>query len=282
MAGEGETFGGHGDVEEAVPWILGSVLAVVTGAGTLMASVALARDEVTGTNMVEDVLCRAFGGQTCHAVANLTLDEARQVQLVLQGCEGSTVARCFEDGLERFGVAPEHAVEWFADECDQGRVWACIYLGNFLRDGTGVAVDAERAAALYRQACDVGHAFGCTNLGLLYEAGTGVEADAAQAAALYRRGCDGGEATGCTNLGFLYRTGAGVEADAAQAAALYRQGCDGGHAPGCTNLGSLYRTGTGVGADAAQAAALYRQGCDGGDAGGLHQPRVSLWRWDGR
>jgi hypothetical protein len=74
------------DVEEAVPWILGSVLAFVTGAGTLMASVPLARDEVTGTNMVEDALCRAFGGQTCHAVANLTRDEARQLELLLQGC----------------------------------------------------------------------------------------------------------------------------------------------------------------------------------------------------
>jgi hypothetical protein len=152
------------DVEEAVPWILGSVLAFVTGAGTLMASVPLARDEVTGTNMVEDALCRAFGGQTCHAVANLTRDEARQLELLLQGCATGAGARCVEDGLALYDVAPEEAFAWF------------------------------------EAACAGGNARGCTNLGILYRNGTGVEANAAQAAALYRQGCDGGELRGAAPI----------------------------------------------------------------------------------
>jgi TPR repeat protein len=100
------------------------------------------------------------GGRTCHAVANLTRDEARQLELLLQGCATGAGTRCVEDGLALYDVAPEEAFAWF------------------------------------EAACAGGNARGCTNLGILYRNGTGVEADAAQAAALYRQGCDGGEPLG--------------------------------------------------------------------------------------
>jgi TPR repeat protein len=78
----------------------------------------------------------------------------------------------------------------FALACDDERVDGCFALASALETGTGIPVDAERAAVLYRASCenqDYGES--CFRLGLMYQRGEGVPPSPGEAANLTRRAC---------------------------------------------------------------------------------------------
>jgi uncharacterized protein len=142
------------------------------------------------------------------------------------------------------------AIELFDKACDGRDGPACIELGEFAEQGTGLFTpDLERAEEAYRDAarvsqldCDRGDRAACVDLGYLYESSNGVIKDSIRAAKLYEAGCAAGVVYGCARLGRLYLVGRGVIEDADHAALLFEKACSGGVADACLLLGTLAET----------------------------------------
>lgn len=136
----------------------GEVIGGITGLAVLIGALLVAApprgDEAL--TLADRLVCEAFPGEICNAMADLTENEQLQLSLIERACEGGVTAECLSRGLE-------------------------IY-----------KVDGETAARLWAASCLGGDAGGCTNLGVIYERGFGVEADPAEAARLYGQGCEGG------------------------------------------------------------------------------------------
>jgi TPR repeat protein len=73
------------------------------------------------------------------------------------------------------------AAAWYRKAADQGNVAAQIHLGDFYRDGRGVARDMTEAIVWYRKAADQGDAGAQGTLGLLYSVGMGTARDDVEA-----------------------------------------------------------------------------------------------------
>ncbi|MEO1479023.1 MAG: tetratricopeptide repeat protein, partial [Bacteroidota bacterium] len=197
------------DWEKKPVAILSAVLASVSFAVTLAASVPLQRD-AEGLSLVDRALCTVFKGPVCLDVQRLTPSEQARLEFLLFACQGGLIEECLLRGTAGWKTAPAEAARLFRVACDGGSAGGCTFLGYLHQEGLGVAEDAEAAARLYRQGCDGGNAGGCTFLGYLHQEGLGVAEDAEAGARLYRQGCDGGNADGCTRLGYLHQEGLGV------------------------------------------------------------------------
>lgn len=124
-------------------------------------------------------VCNQLAMRLITGMDNTTKDLARGERLTRRACD-LNIENCGFSG-ELLGKAnkPNDAVELARrgcedkdprtglDEGDQGRAnqyrgEACLTLGKFYRDGTGVKKDVKRAKALMTKGCEVGYAPSCT------------------------------------------------------------------------------------------------------------------------
>lgn len=99
------------------------------------------------------------------------------------------------DRESRLGRASEdfqrgdHASAWFRfwSLAREGYAAAQFNLGQFYRQGIGIAADLAAARYWYAEAAAQGHPHAQYNLGLMYERGDGTMADLVEAKAWYRR-----------------------------------------------------------------------------------------------
>jgi len=108
---------------------------------------------------------------------------------------GSDAAAQVADRSTRLARANEdfqrgdHANAWFGfwGLAREGVPAAQFNLGQFYREGIGIAADLGFARYWYAEAAAQGHAFAQYNLGLMYERGDGTTPDRVEAKAWYRR-----------------------------------------------------------------------------------------------
>jgi TPR repeat protein len=83
----------------------------------------------------------------------------------------------------------DHANAWFGfwGLAREGLPAAQFNLGQFYREGIGIAADLTFARYWYAEAAAQGHAYAQYNLGLMYERGDGTTPDLVEAKAWYRR-----------------------------------------------------------------------------------------------
>lgn len=83
----------------------------------------------------------------------------------------------------------DHANAWFGfwGLAREGLAAAQFNLGQFYREGIGIAADLAIARYWYSEAAAQGHAYAQYNLGLMYERGDGATPDLVEAKAWYRR-----------------------------------------------------------------------------------------------
>lgn len=256
------------DLEDSLPFVAGVVMALVVGTGTFVASVPLTRDAVRGTNMVEEGLCWAFGGQVCHRVAGLTADEEMRAQRVLDGCATGAPAICVAEGFAQNGIDSVSAALHWQAACEGRDAQACTNLGVSFQQGHGISHSFSDAADHYWKGCELGSAHGCTNLGNLYRWGHGVARDRGRADELFREGCDAGIARACRALGNRYQPGPGLAENATERVESFSWNCDLGNTGDCYHAGFAFQWGQGVARDSIQAINFYRRSCDLGDGEG--------------
>lgn len=138
---------------------------------------------------------------------------------------------------------------------EAGDSTACIILGDAYANGSGVAVDGEKAIEYYAMAAERGESFGYECIGMLYYAGEIIQADY-KAAFEYFTKVDGHKSF-CTlySLGEMYRVGLYVEKDLSKACEYYREiafsdekyaDMDDYYWCACYRLGHALHTGEGV------------------------------------
>lgn len=142
--------------------VIGGITGLAVLIGALIAAAPPRGDEAL--TLADRLVCEAFPGEICNAMADLTEDEQLLLSLIERACEGGVTEECHARGLD-------------------------IY-----------EVDGATAARLWTASCRGGNAQGCSNLGFMYETGLGVAPDPAEAARLYAQGCEGGDAYGCINF----------------------------------------------------------------------------------
>jgi TPR repeat protein len=122
-----------------------------------------------------------------------------------------------------------------------------------LEDGIGAARNGDYSAALFllQPLADQGNPEAEFALGDLY--GSGIIMDAAKAADWYRRAANQGLPEAENNLGALYSSGEGVPSDPAQALRWWRLAADHGLATAQANLADLLSDGDRVPQDLVQA-----------------------------
>jgi TPR repeat protein len=83
----------------------------------------------------------------------------------------------------------DHANAWFGfwGLAREGHAAAQFNLGQFYREGIGIAADLTIARYWYAEAAAQGHAYAQYNLGLMFERGDGTTPDLVEAKAWYRR-----------------------------------------------------------------------------------------------
>ena len=79
-----------------------------------------------------------------------------------------------------------------------------VILAKILEEGSGVAVDLEKAAALLKRAVRSGDLQALSMLGRLYESGKGVEKSEEWAVYLFERAWNGGEPSVARHFGICY------------------------------------------------------------------------------
>ena len=152
-------------------------------------------------------------------------------------------------GVGGCGVADEGAAfQCFLQAAEMGDTKARHNAAMCYKDGTGVAVANDKAAAFFRAAGADGYSKAQYQLAVMLDQGVRVEADPAEAAALYRSAAEeGGDPRAWCNLGVLYEGGRGVEQSDAQARACFQAAADLGDENGMTNIAMLAKKASGEG-----------------------------------
>lgn len=212
----------------------------------------------------------------------VTQDGARALQLFKDACRMHEPTACSAVAyFTKYGRGTssdaEQAEKYYRDaevyykrECDEGRLSACVDLGELYLWAPGIK-NAKAAKPLFEKACNLGRREGCRGLGVVLRDGKGTLRDGKSAAAVLKDGCDRGDGASCIYYGELYLTGEGVDVDKPRAGTLFdrasgifKKGCDNGHAYSCQQLASLYYQGRGVAQDFSLAAKLFQKACDNG------------------
>jgi TPR repeat protein len=148
---------------------------------------------------------------------------------------------------------------------DPADVQAQLALADSYLAGSGVEIDAAKAAWWYRQAAEQGDPGAQLRLGELYEHGIGVAQDLEEAFTWYGLAADHGDAAAQANLGDLYESGSGIRSNKA-AVHYYRLAAAQGYRDAQADLGRMYELGKGVAPDPAQAWLWYARAAAQGDA----------------
>lgn len=120
-------------------------------------------------------------GLLCGVLACLVTGAAAYAQMPDKGARLVRANEDFQRG--------DHANAWFGfwSLAREGNPSAQFNLGQFYREGIGIAADLGIARYWYAEAAAQGHAFAQYNLGMMFERGDGATADLVEAKAWYRR-----------------------------------------------------------------------------------------------
>jgi uncharacterized protein len=166
--------------------------------------------------------------------------------------------------------ALDNSIKSLDQSCHQAfALPACVVLGSYYENGSGVPKDEMKAAALYDKACKGKNPEGCSALARMSKSGKGGPVDQQRGAELHQQACQQGSSKGCVDLGRAHLEGQGVKKDAKKANEFFSIACDARDPLGCYFLGSSYENGLGVKKDEKRAAELYQQAVDGGEALGF-------------
>ncbi len=132
-------------------------------------------------------------------------------------------------------------------QAQDGDVQSQAIVGDFYREGKGVAANPAQALDWLAKAAVRGHTGAQYALGRMYEKGPGTEIDYSKAARWYKAAAElGGHPDAQYALGRLYFNGRGVLHDYAKAVKWYRRAADQGHPDAQYIVGSMYQGGWGV------------------------------------
>jgi serine/threonine protein kinase len=160
-------------------------------------------------------------------------------------CSLGTAQSCTSLGKKYFegdGVAKDdaRALDLSLQGCDAGDAEGCTAVGVQYGNGTqAVTRDRVRANVFFKQGCDGGDPVGCTNLGVLHNSGDEAIAYEVRAVKLYEQGCDNGVLLACADAGVRYENGYGVPSNRDKALALYSKACSGTVAGACEEVKRL-------------------------------------------
>ncbi len=114
-------------------------------------------------------------GRGCYGLGDLyllglgvTADFAKALSLFNQACDRRYAPACknlgtlYIEGIVAHDYQPDpRGAEYMRRGCEDGDAEACLFYGDFLEQGRGVAQDAAKAKESFRRACDKGDKRGC-------------------------------------------------------------------------------------------------------------------------
>ena len=127
-----------------------------------------------------------------------------------------------------------------------GNASAQLVLGLKLLNGTGVAMNIEKAAGWLRRAAESGQPVAQESLGVLYQTGTGVIADGAKAARWYEASALQGNVKAMANLAKTYAGGSAQGPDVTKAVRWFTRAAKLGDVDSQFDLAVLFERGEGV------------------------------------
>ncbi|ALM81436.1 hypothetical protein APV63_07450 [Helicobacter pylori] len=92
------------------------------------------------------------------------------------------------------------AKEYFEKACELNEALTCTLVGEFYRDGEGVAKDLKKAFEYSAKACELNDAKGCYALAAFYNEGKGVAKDEKQTTENLEKSCKLGLKEACDIL----------------------------------------------------------------------------------
>ncbi len=127
----------------------------------------------------------------------------------------------------------------FAQECKEGKAYACTNYGIMLANGEGGAKDAAKARETLEHACGLKQTVACLRLAGLWEKGEGGVDDPSVAARYYKQACELNAKEGCRRYADLLAAGKTTEKDGKKAATYYYwRACSLGDASSCQKQSS--------------------------------------------
>jgi hypothetical protein len=157
--------------------------------------------------------------------------------------EGDAVACVFASKLfNDKEVTKKHIIE-LTSGCNSRDSFACLAVGEALREGKGVAKDLSQGNEFFKKACELGEGLGCYYLGYSYEQGEGVTSSYTKALNFYLKACESNYGKACDNAGFYYHNGRGGKQSDQKATDMYLKACHLSH--DCISIGDRYWLGEG-------------------------------------
>lgn len=152
-----------------------------------------------------ELLCKRKAKNACENLAFMLFwalggpkDEARAAALFDVTCQTGNVVACTNLAALVRTEEPARAAKALGRACaartPDGD--ACAYLGELLRKGEGVRVDATRALELFRKACGLKSARGCADVGASYH----FSGQTTKARRYMKRACELGDTEVCDYL----------------------------------------------------------------------------------
>lgn len=163
--------------------------------------------------------------------------------LVVSACATNVVA----DKRARFDVATTaydagdypRAYSIWSELAEEDDLAAMRNAAQMLRQGKGVAKDAEKAFDLYLEAAEKGFVTAMANVAEMYLSGEGTAKDEKAAVAWYTRAATAGLSLAQVKLADMYDQGIGVERDPARSRALLERAARNGYGPARTRLEAM-------------------------------------------
>ncbi len=163
--------------------------------------------------------------------------------LLLSACATNVVA----DKRARFDVAtaaydagdyPRAYAIW-SELADEDDLAAMRNTAQMLRQGKGVAKDADKAFDLYKEAAEKGFVTAMANVAEMYLSGEGTEKNEKEAVIWYTRAATAGLSLAQVKLADMYEQGIGVERDPARSRMLLERAARNGYGPARTRLEAM-------------------------------------------
>jgi TPR repeat protein len=147
----------------------------------------------------------------------------------------------------------------------RGNTAAQLVLGQKLLNGTGMAMNIEKAAVWLERAAEGGQPIAQESLGVLYQTGTGVAADMSKAMQWYDAAAQQGNVKAMANLAKAYAGGSTQGADFTKAVKWFTRAAELGDVDSQFDLAVLFERGEGVPRSLADAYKWYSIAAGQGD-----------------
>ncbi|MDE2265666.1 MAG: SEL1-like repeat protein [Alphaproteobacteria bacterium] len=169
---------------------------------------------------------------------------------------------------------PVSAFERLAALAARGNTSAQLVLGQKLLNGTGMAMNIEKAAVWLERAAEGGQPIAQESLGVLYQTGTGVAANMSKAMQWYDASAQQGNVKAMANLAKAYAGGSAQGADFTKAAKWFTRAAELGDVDSQFDLAVLYERGEGVTRNLADAYKWYSIAAGQGDRDAAAQAAI--------